>query len=52
MDTSTKFYGVFPIFSDFNLEQSLLYIRIVDFSYLYTPCGGGLEYLHRSPCES
>jgi hypothetical protein len=32
------------------VEVIYIYIRVT--TYHTHPCGGGLEYLHRSPCES
>jgi hypothetical protein len=28
------------------------FIDVIGYYLTTTPCGGGLEYLHRSPCES
>jgi hypothetical protein len=34
------------------LGQTKCYIRPMIVDKLLPPCGGGLEYFHRSPCES
>jgi hypothetical protein len=48
----TIFTEYFPVHS--LLLVSVLYITVVTMTRFIppTPCGGGLDYLHRSPCES